>query len=62
MERKDNDRVDRVKQCMLIKTGRTRLRGCSRKTWRDCVKDDMRMLRIKMTGQREVGLSLWCCM
>ena len=38
IERKDGDLV---KQCVMMATEATRWRVCLRKTWWDCVKDDM---------------------
>ena len=42
MQRKDA--VDRVKACQRLEVSGRRGRGMSKKTWRECVAEDMRVL------------------
>ena len=45
MERRDAD--DWVSGCINLKVGGVRGRGRGRKTWKECVADDMRKLNLK---------------
>jgi len=55
VERKDDN--DRVKRCIMWEVEGIRQRGCPKKTWRDCVKNDMESLGL---SQKDVqSMNKW---